>query len=134
MEANERVAEWDSPIRGLKPRDFNTDWPTGKTVIPEKLLGRGLTPEQVESTVRGVLVLRQLAKDIIDYVAGGNTTQEALAEMCGINPAAVTRVKRGHKFPQTHTFLVLRARVPTQEQMARGDFNKRSRPTQPPQG
>ena len=71
----------------------------------------------------GVRDVRQLAKDISDYVNGAEVTQQSLAAQCVLNPAAITRLKRGHTFPQLATYVVLRARVPTQEQMRANKFD-----------
>lgn len=114
-------------LDGLTPKDFDRHWPNGALVAPEKLRDSGLTREQIRNVVLGVGEVQQLAKDISTYVAGLDTTQEALAARCALNPAIITRLKRGHRFPVLSSFIVLRAKVPNAERMRRGDFGEPTR-------
>ncbi|VXC26687.1 hypothetical protein [Nocardioides sp. AX2bis] len=122
-----------SPLDGLKPTDFDPNWPHGRFTIPQGLLDNGLTPAQAEVQANSVRLIRQLARDLVAYVGATDSTQQVLATRCGINAAAITRLRRGQKFPGLTTFLALRTQVPTEQQVEDGLLEGRKPAPQRPQ-
>lgn len=118
------VVDREAPVRRdpwdrLKPRDFVRDnrWPGGRPVEPEQLKESGLTEQQRLNHALGMNAIRQLALDYERYRSAEGLTHEEVAAATGLSRGAIRHLRDGTRIPSTRTSWVLRAFIPTNEQM-----------------
>lgn len=118
MEEGKRVVRRD-PWDGLKPRDFveKGRWPGGRQVQPHQLAASGLDERQAINHALGMNAIRQLVLDYERYRAAEKLTHEAVANATGLSRTAIRHLREGTRIPSTRTSWVLRAYVPTNDEM-----------------
>lgn len=100
------------PLAGLKPADFVTpSWPRGKIVVPDQLREYGLSPDQLNSLMRAVMDLRQLAIDYQQYLLDEETTQDNVSKRVGLSTNRLSALRNGTSWPSWRAYAVLRGFV-----------------------
>jgi hypothetical protein len=109
-------------LDGVKPRDFDENWPNGRLVIPPKIQQLQLSENEELNLVASVHLLRELVLDVIVFVQPRGSTRQALARRCMLHENVITELLAGTRWPTWNTYGMLRTRVPTAAQRAAGKF------------
>jgi hypothetical protein len=112
-------------LDGLKPRDFDKNWPDGQVIEPPELEQRGLSEKQRYNIVMGVELLAELVRDANRYMKATQTTQQMLGSQCRLHENVVGDLLKGKRWPTWNTYGVVRTRVPTESDMDQFDFGDR---------
>lgn len=106
------------PFDGLKPSDFfNGKWPTGEPVTPQALKDYGLTASQLRYHLAVVDGIQALALEYKEYLAYTGKTHESVAKDLGLGLNVIRFLRTGTRFPSFRTNALLRAYVPTHDEM-----------------
>lgn len=109
-------------LDGVKPRDFDENWPNGRLIIPPQLQQLNLSENEKYNLIASVRLLRELALDIIVFVQPRKRTRQALARSCMLHENVITELLAGTRWPLWNTYGMLRTRVPTAQQRADGQY------------
>lgn len=106
------------PFDGLKPADFFTGpWPLGSPVTPKALSDYGLTETQLSFHLLVVDRAQELAMDYNEFLTYTGKHHEDVAEELGLGLNALRDFRLGNRFPSFRTYGLLRAYIPTHDEM-----------------
>lgn len=109
-------------LDGVKPRDFDENWPNGRLVIPPRIQQLNLAENEKINLIASVRLLRELVLDIIVFVQPRERTRQGLARSCMLHENVITEFLAGTRWPTWNTYGMLRTRVPTAQQRADGQY------------
>jgi hypothetical protein len=100
-----------TPLEGLSPTAFFTEWPHGEMEPPAEFEEFAFTtPSQREALLKGVELLRVLVLDYRHYVS--TRSRERVSQETGLSTNTLSNFNGGTRFPRLSTYLALRANIP----------------------